>query len=555
MTYRAILTLVLFLYCSVCFSACDGPLYRPQYPERTLFEPALRTASGSQILRLRAGGLTVPHHLAAADLIARAFAVVQPEAFDKIIILFPDHFRRSQRPFATTTRSFSTVFGPVCTNAADAQQLLRQSKLVEASDLFERDHGIGAILPFVRHFLPSIPIVPIAVTIRSRRAQWDLLLDALAPIVTPRTLIVQSTDFSHYLRATEAAINDQTTLNVIAASDMDNVAKLSQPAYLDSAGSQYIQMRLQAQRKAHPIVLFNRNSQSYSKEHEAETTSYVVQIYPRDPVDTVLPKLPGSRVLCFAGDFFVGRHVAPLLRRDDVARKVRDRLHNVLRGCPLIVNLEGAFGLDTPDPRARKLVMDGALAIRWLKQLNVIAVSLANNHAFDLGPDGYNRTIAALKHEGIRVLEHGDVTDLGDIRIVSLSDLDNTRDPGSERITPDTVSAILRAPAAPPLIAFLHWGEEFVTEPGPREQELARSLANAAVSLVVGAHPHARSKQLQSVRGESLMAYSLGNFIFDQPQESASGAILELRLFEQGTFFARLIAIPNVYKDAIGSRR
>jgi len=43
------------------------------------------------------------------------------------------------------------------------------------------------------------------------------------------------------------------------------------------------------------------------------------------------------------------------------------------------------------------------------------------------------------------------------------------------------------------------------------------------------------------------MAYSLGNFLFDQGAAKASGRLLELRVFGQGTIAARLIELPNLF--------
>ncbi len=499
----------------------------------------------------------MPHHLTAADLVARTFAAIEPEAFDRIVILFPDHFRRTRRPFASTQRPFDTIFGPVCTDQASTQLLLRRTELVEESDLFERDHGIGAILPFIRRFLPAVPIVPVAVSVASRRAEWDALIAVLEPIVTARTLVVQSTDFSHYLSPGEAALRDQMTLNLIAAFDLDRIARLTQPAYLDSAGSQYIQMKLQAGRSSAPLVLFNVNSQSYSDEYQPETTSYVLQIYPREPVNRVLPPLEGSRVVCFAGDFFTGRFLAPLLEDRRAAELIQARVQHVLNGCPLVVNLEGVFGrVKRPATSHRKLVMNATTAIDWLARLNVKAASVANNHSHDHGSRAYRRMVSVLRKAGVRPLEHARLVDLEGFRIVALTDLDNTRRPATDRITAREIAAIGRSPARPPLLALIHWGKEFADQPGPREEELARRLDRAAVNLIVGAHPHVASRQLAALRGgESLLAYSLGNFLFDQPGPRSSGAILEVRLFGQGTFFARLVPMPNLYDETIRVRR
>src|SRR5262249_22349018 len=143
-----------------------------------------------------------------------------------------------------------------------------------------RDHGIGAILPYIRHFFPDLPIVPIAVSIKSTRDEWEQLVADLDPVITASTLIVQSTDFSHYLSHHEAIQHDQEVLNILAANDLDAVARLMQPAHLDSRGSQYIQMRLQAKHfHAKPLPILNSNSQLYTAESVKETTSYIVQIY------------------------------------------------------------------------------------------------------------------------------------------------------------------------------------------------------------------------------------------------------------------------------------
>jgi poly-gamma-glutamate synthesis protein (capsule biosynthesis protein) len=371
-------------------------------------------------------------------------------------------------------------------------------------------------------------------------------------MITTRTLVLQSTDFSHYMSAAQAAVYDQATLNVLSTFDIEGVQRLNQPAHLDSRGSQYIQMRLQERRSAYPIVLFNVNSQTYSDAYEPETTSYIVQIYPREPPRKVLPRLGGSQVICFAGDVFLGRFFAALLGNNQIAEKLEEKIQAILGGCPLVVNLEGVFGPSKPAARAdRELVMDRVLTLQWLQKLNVIAASLANNHSHDLGVSGYENTAASLRGAGIAVLEHGLISDLGPLRIVALSDIDNSGDPTTDRITYQELAAIGRSSAKPPVVAFMHWGKEFLPVPGPREQEVSRRLAQAAVGGVVGAHPHTRSDGIRPISGgEAILAYSLGNFLFDQLDPLASGAVLEMRLFDQGTFFARTIDIPNLYHEA-----
>ena len=562
--WAMIVAVVCCLLPSAAAVAQDAPAGSPPpipslYPHDDDFRAAIAAAEALDLPHRRVSGIAVAHHLVAADLIARAFAVAAANRYDKIVLLSPDHFKRSLRPFATTRRSFDTVYGPVPAARADIDRLLADSSLVEESDLFEREHGIAAILPFIRHFFPGTPIVPITVAIGSKQAEWDRLVDALDPLITPHTLIVQSTDFSHYLPFADAIRHDQQTLNVIASGDRDAVARLQQPQHLDSAGAQYIQMKLQALHfGARPTVIANANLQLYSSQEVASTTSYVIQLYfaPDDAASVEDAGYRDGKMVCFAGDTFFGRYMAPLLARPQIRDRLLAAIRKRLKGCPLVVNLEGVTVPQLPAGLGPKtLAMPENLTIDWLKALNVIAVSLANNHSGDLGDAARAAMVQALNQAGIATIGAGQTVDLGPARVVGLTDLDNNAVPHTGRVSDAVLDRVTRSAARPPLIAFMHWGREFDAAPGSRELALADALHGAAVSLIVGAHPHVASRQVVPLAGgDTALAYSLGNFLFDQPGRGASGAVLEVRFFPQGTFFARLLPMPNFYDLALAAR-
>jgi poly-gamma-glutamate synthesis protein (capsule biosynthesis protein) len=537
-----------------CGSRCIEDAFPSLYDDAGVFSTAIDRARSLPPSASPISGITVPHHLVAADLIAYAFRLIEGQHYDKVVILSPDHFNRSERPFATTRRDFNTVFGRLATRRADAERLLAVRDLVDESDLFEHEHGIGALLPFLKHALPDTQIVPIAVSIHSRRNQWDRFVRSLFEIVGPTTLVVQSTDFSHYLSFGEAIRRDQQSLNIIAAGTLDDVARLSQPQNLDSRGSQYIQMRLQREHlHADARVLFNSNQQAYSRLPLAQTTSYVVEAYsPRAAVRAAMGDLPGSKVYCFAGDTFFGRRIASALSYPEVAARVSEEMRAVLNGCRLILNLEGVVVARLPSglPPLR-LAMPKPLVLEWLHALNVEAVGVANNHAMDLGEDAFCAMVGDLQGAGIKVLRHGDAADLGSFRLLALTDLDNSRKLPGGVITDEDLDRVARSSARPPLFTFLHWGNEHDPAPTQRARAIADGLRRSAVSLIVGAHPHVASASLEmNGGGRQLMAFSLGNFLFDESSQRASGSVLEVRIFDQGTFFARLIPVPNFIEDA-----
>jgi len=504
-------------------------------------------------------GITVPHHLLAADLIARGVWAASGNSYERIIVISPDHFRRSKRPLATTRRGFDTVLGLVDVDQAAADVLINRADMVDDSDLFVHEHGITAVLPFLHAVFPGTPIVPVTLGIGTEPQDWDAAVDLLKEIVTPRTLVVQSTDYSHYLLPQIARARDQETLNVIATDDPPAISALRQSNHLDSKASQYVQMRLQQEVfHSHGAVIANRNAVEYADEN-APSTSYVVTIYATD--ETVLSTLvyPDQQITYFGGDVFLGRRFTHSLLNKNGQSAVIDGVRHLTAGQPLVVNLEGVITAELPIgiPPERHLMDDG-IAGPILQAINVTAAGLANNHSFDLGPDGLIASKKTLRARGIRPLPHAAVVDLGAFRLVTLNFVGSGDTKGypvvrrtDARRRPLDITRLCASAAPPPLVALVHWGTEYTSQTGPTEQQIGEELAACGVNLIIGAHSHQASRKLELVGGgETLMFYSLGNLLFDQVSPRGSGALVELRIFKQGTFATRVIEAPNFYVAA-----
>ncbi len=98
-----------------------------------------------------------------------------------------------------------------------------------------------------------------------------------------------------------------------------------------------------------------------------------------------------------------------------------------------------------------------------------------------------------------------------------------------------------------PVFAFLHWGKEYSSDPTEREENVSSWLRKSGVELVIGCHTHTPGG---FIAGKDFsQAFSLGNFLFDQPHPPSGGNLLEVRFFPQGTYFVRLLPIGNLYGD------
>ncbi|MGE3308033.1 MAG: AmmeMemoRadiSam system protein B [Rhizobiaceae bacterium] len=538
---------------SLAAPACppgDQP-YPRFYTDADPFTQAIAGANDFTASNQRLTGIVVPHHLLVPHLIAMGFKAASGFSYRRIVVLTPDHFRGTAKPFATTARSFDSALGLVPTDRAAVAQLLAAPDRVEESCLFSSEHGIRALLPFVRHYFPDTPIVPVAVSVRAGREDWDALTEILKGIVDDDTLVIESTDFSHYLPQYEARRFDQQTLNVLAAGSLDQLAALRQPQHLDALGALYMQVKLQREKfGTAPLVIANENAQQYSAQQSDQTTSYMVILFGPAGEGYNDPSPAATRFLYFAGDTNFGRAMKHALLRDGAEERVRGAVLARTHGRPLVANLEGVILPNVPEAiDDMTLAMPQDITIAWLKKLNVAAVSLANNHAFDLGLSGFGETVAALDAAGIAWLGQGDALTIEGVDVVGLSDLDTNEARQVDLLTPEILDKLIRPDASRPVLAFVHWGREYITQPGERERLLADAMRLRSVTAIVGAHPHVASESLDALGGgDTLQLYTLGNFLFDQTAaRGSSGTLLELRIFAQGTIFARLVPLPNLF--------
>jgi poly-gamma-glutamate synthesis protein (capsule biosynthesis protein) len=157
--------------------------------------------------------------------------------------------------------------------------------------------------------------------------------------------------------------------------------------------------------------------------------------------------------------------------------------------------------------------------------------SLANNHIGDFGDDGIMDTRRNLDRYGIKFGGIG--RDLTQARKITYMDVRGTRvallscddiapaywagenEPGSVPCRgPHMREDIQKADArADVVIVFPHWGIEYKYEPTDGQRKLAKRWTAAGADLVLGAHSHVVGT-IEPI-GDSLVFYSLGNFMFD----------------------------------------
>ncbi|MGH9150541.1 MAG: CapA family protein, partial [Acidimicrobiales bacterium] len=252
---------------------------------------------------------------------------------------------------------------------------------------------------------------------------------------------------------------------------------------------------------------------------------------------------------------------------DDTEAAGRDPFAEVrpaLGGADLaVVNLEMAIS-DRGEPEQKAYTFRAApSAATTLARAGIDAANLANNHSLDFGPDALLDTIDHLRAGGVSPVGAGAgeaeawAPALFVVKGVSVAVLGTTRvlprrawaagsGPGvASGYDERRLLAAVRAArtGADVVVVAVHWGTEGSRCPDATQVRLAAALTGAGASVVLGSHPHVLQPVVPT--GSSVVAYSLGNFVFHR-REGAAGetAVLEVRF--AGAQITEHLAHPHV---------
>jgi AmmeMemoRadiSam system protein B/AmmeMemoRadiSam system protein A len=142
---------------------------------------------------------------------AHAIQVLSSGQYSKVILIGPDHRIGIKSAAICNASAYETPLGVVNFHK-DVEKLRRQRNLFQSIPI-ERDleHSLEVILPFLQRYLGKFQLVPVIVGFGDARH----LANAVNSIFNHDTLLVVSSDLSHYLPYAEAAARDRETLNAI----------------------------------------------------------------------------------------------------------------------------------------------------------------------------------------------------------------------------------------------------------------------------------------------------------------------------------------------------
>jgi len=257
--------------------------------------------------------------------------------------------------------------------------------------------------------------------------------------------------------------------------------------------------------------------------------------------------------LIFVGDIMLGRDVEKSInKKEEDWNFIFLKSADFLQTADLVFgNLEGSISSHGKNQGSIYSFRFNPLIAPALKSAGFNVISLANNHILDWGGEALADTISILKENNIDsvgaglnrekanspVIKKINGTKIAFFAFTNLypEGLEASQNnPGVssfdlEKIK-EEIKNLKQSGRADIVIISLHWGEEYKKEANDFQKQIARSLVNFGADILIGHHPHV-VEEVEKY-GNSWIAYSLGNFVFDQnfSKETMEGLALKVSI-------------------------
>lgn len=254
------------------------PIETSAFVDPVRFTAAWSTLNDPPVSHSRVIAGVVNHHVLAADILARFFRAVKlarPDA-KRFIIISPDHYGAGRTDISTHERPYRVADRLIPVDTTTTKQIAADGLVtIENGGMYEREHGVGALIPFLIHEFPDATVIPISIRGISDRSKARELGKRLIPIVDGETLIVISADMSHYLDEQTALANDISTTTWLKNLESEKFAKANDD-YLDNGAAMVALISFFESRVATPSwTLIDHSISSRYGGPKNNTTSYI----------------------------------------------------------------------------------------------------------------------------------------------------------------------------------------------------------------------------------------------------------------------------------------
>jgi len=178
-------------------------------------------------LKVQPKALIVPHagYIYSGPIAAYGFKILENYQYQNIILLGPSHHFSFQGLASSPAGYWETPLGKItCLGKKDLKELKKTKEIIESSEIHEPEHCLEVEIPFLQVVLKEFQIVCFLTGELNTKA----IAKVLGSLVDEETLILVSSDLSHYYSYEEAQKLDKVTIDAILDNDIKRLEEFGE---------------------------------------------------------------------------------------------------------------------------------------------------------------------------------------------------------------------------------------------------------------------------------------------------------------------------------------
>ena len=238
----------------------------------------LATSHPTQIVT-SISGIVSPHagYFYSGRTAAYAFNILRNKNIKNIIIVSPSHRKYFEGISIYDGDAFKTPLGIVEVNKEISLRIMEKSSYIYFGSVeHKEEHAIEVQIPFLQKVLTDFKIIPIIMGSQKGNMVDDLALH-LSKVIDNETIILASSDLSHYYSKIEASQLDSVVEKRIIDFDFDGLQSDLENRYCEACGGGPIVAMMKAASLfgSHKSLILKRSDSGDSSGNDAQVVGYL----------------------------------------------------------------------------------------------------------------------------------------------------------------------------------------------------------------------------------------------------------------------------------------
>jgi len=224
-------------------------------------------------------GIVSPHagYIYSGKTAAYAYNLLKDKNYKTVIVISPSHFEYFRGISIYDGDAYQTPLGLVEIDHAMADKIIEGSKTIfRGAEGHRKEHALEVQIPFLQTVLKDFKIIPVVMGDQSKNYVDDLAVQ-ISKVTDDSTLVIASSDMSHFYSADEADLLDSVVEKSINEFDFEKLLDdlESQKCFACGGGPIAALMKAAALKNINNSFVLNRSNSGDVTGDKSEVVGYL----------------------------------------------------------------------------------------------------------------------------------------------------------------------------------------------------------------------------------------------------------------------------------------